>query len=102
MCYYVVAEGGYIMAQTSLNIRMDEDLKKDFDYVCSELGINMSTAITIFAKKMSREHRIPFDVSLDSFYSESNVKALKESIKQISNGNVVIKTMKELEEMENA
>lgn len=95
-------KGGYNMAQTSLNIRMDEDLKNDFDYVCSELGLNMSTAITIFAKKMSREHRIPFDVSYDPFFSEANVKALKESATQISNGNVVIKTMEELEEMENA
>ena len=50
------------MAQTLVNIRMDENLKKDFDNVCSELGMSMTTAITIFAKKMSREHRIPFEI----------------------------------------
>ena len=62
------------MAQTLVNIRMDEELKKSFDAVCNELGLNMSTAITIFAKKMSREHRIPFEVSVDPFFSESNLK----------------------------
>ena len=42
------------MAQTTINIRMDEELKKSFENVCDELGLNMSTAMTIFAKKMSR------------------------------------------------
>ena len=87
------------MAQTLVNIRMDENLKKDFDNVCSELGISMTTAITIFAKKMSREHRIPFEVSADPFYSESNMKAMAESLNQLKSGKVIIKTMDELEEM---
>lgn len=89
------------MSQTLVNIRMDEDLKKKFDYVCNELGMNMTTAITIFAKKMCREHRIPFDVSYDPFYSENNINALNESIKQLNNGKVVIKTIEELETMAN-
>lgn len=89
------------MAQTLVNIRMDEDLKRSFDGVCNELGLNMTTAITIFAKKMSREHRIPFDVSIDPFYSESNMMALSESLEQAKNGKVVVKTMEELEAMEN-
>lgn len=89
------------MSQTSVNIRMDEDLKKNFDYVCNELGMNMTTAITIFAKKMCREHRIPFDVSFDPFYSDTNIKALTESIRQLENGEVVIKTFDELETMAN-
>lgn len=89
------------MAQTLVNIRMDEDLKRSFDCVCNELGLNMTTAITIFAKKMSREHRIPFDVSIDPFYSESNMTALSESLEQAKNGKVVVKTMEELEAMEN-
>lgn len=89
------------MAQTLINIRMDEDLKKKFDYVCNELGLNMSTAITIFAKKVSREHRIPFEVSVDPFYGESNMQTLKESMEQLESGNVIVKSMEELEAMEN-
>lgn len=87
------------MSQSLFNIRMDDDLKKNFDYVCGELGLNMTTAITIFAKKMVREHRIPFEVSYDPFYLDSNIRALSESIDQLNHGNVVIKTMEELEAM---
>lgn len=87
------------MAQTLINIRMDEDLKKSFEHVCNELGLNMTTAITIFAKKMSREKRIPFEVSYDPFYSEANMQVLRESYRQLQNGNVVTKTMDELEAM---
>lgn len=90
------------MAQTSINIRMDEELKKSFEDVCQQLGLNMTTAITIFAKKMSREKRIPFEVSIDPFYSMSNIKALKESIKELEDGKIVTKTLDELNEMENA
>jgi DNA-damage-inducible protein J len=68
---------------------------------CKELGLNMTTAITIFAKKMSREHRIPFEVSIDPFYSENNLKSIDKSIEQIKQGKVVVKTMEELEAMEN-
>ncbi len=89
------------MAQALVNIRMDEDLKRDFDSVCNELGMSMTTAITIFAKKMSREKRIPFDVSVDPFYTDSNLKALSDSLEQLKSGKVVIKTIDELEDMEN-
>ncbi len=34
------------------------------------------TAFTIFAKKMRRERRIPFEVSVDPFYAESNIAYL--------------------------
>ncbi|MEE0859675.1 MAG: type II toxin-antitoxin system RelB/DinJ family antitoxin [Acutalibacteraceae bacterium] len=89
------------MAQTSVNIRIDEDLKKNFDYVCNELGMNMTTAITIFAKKVCREHRIPFEISYDPFYSNSNINAINESAKQLKEGKVIIKTFDELEAIAN-
>ena len=88
------------MAQTLVNFRIDETTKKQMEQICNELGITMSTAFNIFAKKMIREKRIPFDVSIDPFYSESNMKSIDESIKQLKEGKVVRKTMKELETME--
>ena len=88
------------MAQVLVNIRMDEDLKKSMESTCQELGINMTTAFTIFAKKVSREKRIPFEVSIDPFYSQSNMEAIDKSIEQIKQGKVVVKTMAELEAME--
>lgn len=53
------------MAQTNINIRMDENLKQQFDRLCNELGLNMSTAFNIFAKTMVRQQKIPFEISLD-------------------------------------
>ena len=87
------------MAQTLVNVRMDEEVKRSMEETCKELGITMSTAFNIFASKMSREKRIPFEVSIDPFYSEDNIKAIKESIKQLEEGKVVKKSLKELEEM---
>lgn len=52
------------MANVIVNFRIDEDLKKDFDKICDELGISMSTAYTMFVKKVVREKRIPFELSL--------------------------------------
>ena len=89
------------MAQTLINLRIDEDVKRNMEQTCKELGITMSAAFNIFARKMSREKRIPFEVSLDPFYSESNMKAIQESLKQVEEGKVVVKTMEELEAMEN-
>ena len=89
------------MAQSNVNIRMDEDVKKAFDQVCNDLGINMSIAITILAKKMIREQRIPFEVSVDPFYSKSNADRLYSSLKQLEQGKVIPKTLEELEGMTN-
>jgi len=89
------------MAQTLINFRIDETTKKQMEQICNELGITMSTAFNIFAKKVIREKRIPFDVSIDPFYSESNMKALEKSLKQLEDGKIVVKTLEELEAMEN-
>ncbi len=78
------------MAHTTVSVRMDNKLKKEFDDTCTKLGLSMTTAITIFAKKMIRENRLPFEVSLDPFYSEKNISRLKRSIAQMeSTGGTV-------------
>ena len=59
------------MAQTNVNIRMEENLKQQFEYLCNELGLNMSTAFNVFAKTMVRQQRIPFEISLNSPNSET-------------------------------
>lgn len=73
------------MAQTNINIRMDEELKKQFDAFCSEVGMTMTTAFCIFAKTVVRQHRIPFEISTDSdpFYSVANMERLRRSAAQM-------------------
>ena len=48
------------MAQKMINFRMEESLKNQMEEVCREMGISLSTAFTIFAKKVTKERRIPF------------------------------------------
>lgn len=50
------------MAQATFSVRMDEDLKKDFDVLCSDFGMNTTTAFNIFARAVVRERRIPFEI----------------------------------------
>ena len=100
MLNYVI-ERGDIMSQTLVNFRIDEETKKEMEKVCDELGMTVTTALNIFIKKMTREKRIPFDVSIDPFYSKSNMKVINESIKELEDGKVIVKTLEELEAMEN-
>ena len=88
------------MAQANLSVRIDENDKKSFETFCTETGMNVSVAINMFIKTVLREHRLPFEIKADPFYSENNIKALKESIKQLGEGKVVVKTIDELKEME--
>ena len=70
----------------NVNFRMDSQLKKDMEALCDELGMSMTTAFTIFAKKMTREHKIPFEVSVDPFYAESNIRYLEGIANDIKTG----------------
>ena len=71
------------MAQTNINIRMDENLKKQFELFCNELGLTMTTAFNIFAKTVVRQQKIPFELSLNI----NNIETLEaiEEVKQLKN-----------------
>jgi DNA-damage-inducible protein J len=80
-------KGALYMAQAvNVNFKLDADVKKSMEQVCSELGLSMSAAFTIFAKKVGREKRIPFEVSVDPFYSESNIRYLESIVQDMKNG----------------
>ena len=75
-----------VMAQTNINIRMDEDLKKQFDKFCSDIGMSMTTAICVFAKMAVKEQRIPFEIKADPFYSNENTERLEKAIADLKAG----------------
>jgi DNA-damage-inducible protein J len=60
------------MAQTNINIRMDDTTKQNFEAICNELGLTMTTAFTIFAKAVIRKRAIPFTISTETVTKESN------------------------------
>ena len=85
------------MAQTNINIPMDADLKQQFDHLCNELGLNMSTAFNIFAKTMVRQQRIPFEISLDIPNAET-VEAIQE-VKRMKANPELGKTYSDVDQM---
>ncbi|MBR3738994.1 MAG: type II toxin-antitoxin system RelB/DinJ family antitoxin [Clostridia bacterium] len=89
---------------TSISVRMDDALKEAFEAACEDMGMPMAVALTIFAKRVARDRRIPFDVSAprDSFYSESNMRAIEEAKERVKNGHYIVKTIEELEAMTDA
>jgi DNA-damage-inducible protein J len=83
--------GGVIfLGQTTLNVRIDEQLKKELEMFCNDVGMNISVAVNLFAKTVVREQRLPFEIALDPFYSKSNQERLLRSIAQMeSTGGTV-------------
>ncbi|WP_083093655.1 type II toxin-antitoxin system RelB/DinJ family antitoxin [Rothia nasimurium] len=61
---------------SAVEVKFDEQTKRDLEVLCQELGITVSDAFSMFARKMVREQRIPFKISLDPLYSEANVSML--------------------------
>ena len=91
------------MALASINVRVEPGAKLQFEDFCNQLGMSMSTAINVFIKAALRAKKIPFELVADPdpFYSEENMKRLEHSIKQLESGQVVTKTMDELEAIAN-
>ena len=74
------------MAQISL--RVDDDVKRGAEQTFEDIGLSMSTAINIFLNKVARERRIPFELSADPFYSESNMRYLEKKMKDYKAGQL--------------
>jgi DNA-damage-inducible protein J len=79
------------MAQTTFSVRMDSEVKKQFDEFCNNVGMNTTTAFNLFARAVLREKRLPFDVTTepDPFYSESNLAHLRRGVAALNRGKGV-------------
>lgn len=86
------------MAQSNINIRIDEELKKQFEKFCEDTGLTMTTAFNIFIKKAVKEQRIPFEITADPFYSASNIERLEKAIKDAKEGKLTIHDLVEVED----
>lgn len=78
------------MAQTMVNFRMDEKLKEKMEKTCKDMGLSVTAAYTMFATKVTREQRIPFEVTADPFFSEENMDRLRKNMAQMekTGGNI--------------
>jgi len=58
----IESKGGVDMAQATFSVRMDETLKRQFDALCADFGMNATTAFNVFARAVVRERKIPFEI----------------------------------------
>ena len=92
------------MAQATVSARIDSKDKERFDEFCNNVGLSASAAINMFIKSVINEHRIPFEVRepIARYNAKANdIKALKKGIEQLNAGKGIVKTLEELEAMEN-
>jgi len=84
------SKGVNLMAQAMVNFRMDEELKKGMEQACKDMGMSMTTAFMIFATKVSKERRIPFEIAADPdpFYAEANMIRLRRAMADAKAGRL--------------
>lgn len=78
------------MGTVNVNFKLDEETKKAMEQACREMGLTLSAAFTIYAKKVAREQRIPFEITADPFYSEKNMNHLKKVADDIHSGKATL------------
>ena len=89
------------MSTTSVIVRIEENLKQQAETVFEGMGIDMAAAITIFAKAVVQQGRIPFEIYDDPFWNEENQAHLRKVAADLNAGKgLIVKTMEELEAME--
>ena len=96
-----------VINMTSINIRIDDDVKYDAENLFQELGMSLSGAINVFLRQAIRKRAIPFQIEAktdeekyNEYFNEYNVKILKESIAQAERGEIITFSIDELFAME--
>ena len=86
------------MAHTiNINIRMDADLKKQFEIFCADMGMTMTTAFNIYAKKVVREYRIPFEIGAED--PNAQTRAAIEEVRRMKADPTIGKTYSDVDAM---
>jgi len=71
------------MPNTSMNIRMDSEVKKQAQELFAQFGLDLTTAVNMFLRQSIRQRGIPFALQLDPFYSETNQERLLQAAKRM-------------------
>ena len=88
------------MRQTATTIRMDADLKAEFDKLCDEFGMSANTAFNIYVKAVVRQRRIPFQIEADPIdeVMERGRKAFYEMRRQAAENGTAGMSLEEINE----
>ena len=76
------------MNAVQITMRADPSIKACFEQICDEIGLSVNAALNLFVKRVVRDRRIPFALSADRFYCESNLRHLKASAEAARSGRV--------------
>ena len=74
------------MSNTSITFRIDENLKREAENILADIGMNLTTAFTIYAKAVVRHKGIPFELTSDTFYNKANQSRLIKAARDLENG----------------
>lgn len=92
-------------ATAMVQFPMDKNLKLQVEALLDDMGLNMSTAVNLFAKAIVNQRRIPFDIVAsdnvetdDEFYSESNIKYLQEAAARMDAGHFSVHELIEVKD----
>lgn len=85
------------MATTNITMRMDEDLKAQAEELFADLGLNMTSAFTIFVKQAVREQRIPFTISRE-IPNDDTLEAIEE-VRRMKKNPSIGKSYTDVDEM---
>ena len=85
------------MATTNITMRIDEELKAQAEELFADLGLNMTSAFTVFVKQAVREQPIPFMLSRESVNAET-LEAMEE-VKQMKQHPEFGKSYTDIDEM---
>ena len=80
------------MAQATMNVRIDENIKKSFDEFCSEVGMNASVAVNMFIRAVLRSRRIPFEIT------DSANEPMEEALMAEAVRGILLERMREADE----
>ena len=86
------------MSNTSMNIRMDSDVKRKAQELFSQFGLDMTTAVNMFLRQSIRQQGIPFALQLDPFYSEVNQERLLKAAGRMEQTGGTVHDLKEAED----
>jgi DNA-damage-inducible protein J len=99
-------KGGFFM--TNITVRIDDEVKRDAEVLFDKLGLSISGAINVFFRQAIREQAIPFQIKAttgeekyNAYFNPHNMKILMESIEQAKSGQIITKSLAELEAMAN-
>ena len=88
------------MSMSTVTVRLDASTKETAATILGDLGLDLSTAVRMFLRQLVIRGQMPIELVQDHFYSQRNQASLRESIAQLNRGEVVTRTLEELQALE--